>query len=214
MLGSQRALFDIPREVCYLNAAGWSPLPLATQAAARNAVGRKGQPWKLTAAFGNEQNERARTAAARLINADAADVALVPSISYGVASAAKVLEVAKGSRVLVLQDDHTSPVLEWQSRAEGQGFSVETVAQPGDGDWTSAVLAAIDRPNAAPLAVVSISSVHWSDGGAIDLMAVGKAAKTKSAVLLVDATHGAGIMAIDVKALDPDFLFFPTYKWT
>ncbi len=214
MLGSQRALFDIPREVCYLNAAGWSPLPLATQAAARNAVGRKGQPWKLTAAFGNEQNERARTAAARLINADAADVALVPSISYGVASAAKVLEVAKGSRVLVLQDDHTSPVLEWQSRAEGQGFSVETVAQPGDGDWTSAVLAAIDRPNAAPLAVVSISSVHWSDGGAIDLIAVGKAAKAKSAVLLVDATHGAGIMAIDVKALDPDFLFFPTYKWT
>ena len=29
MLGSQRALFDIPRDVCYLNAAGWSPLPLA-----------------------------------------------------------------------------------------------------------------------------------------------------------------------------------------
>ena len=214
MLGSQRALFDIPRDVCYLNAAGWSPLPLATQEAARMAVSRKGQPWKLATSFANEQHERARAAAARLINADPADVALVPSISYGVASAAKILDVPKGSRVVVLQDDHTSPVLEWQSRAEAQGFTVDTVAQPGNGDWTSAVLEAIDRPNAAPLAVVSISSVHWSDGGAIELLAVAKAAKTKGAAFLVDATHGAGIMAIDVKALDPDFLFFPTYKWT
>jgi hypothetical protein len=42
MLPSQRALFDIPREVCYLNAASWSPLPLASQEAGRLGVGRKG----------------------------------------------------------------------------------------------------------------------------------------------------------------------------
>jgi selenocysteine lyase/cysteine desulfurase len=28
MLPSQRALFDIPRDICYLNAASWSPLPI------------------------------------------------------------------------------------------------------------------------------------------------------------------------------------------
>ena len=50
MLPSQRALFDMPREVCYLNAASWSPLPLKTLEAGRAAVGRKGQPWKLPAA--------------------------------------------------------------------------------------------------------------------------------------------------------------------
>jgi len=42
MLPSQRALFDLPREVCYLNAAGWSPLPLAVQQAGREGVSRKG----------------------------------------------------------------------------------------------------------------------------------------------------------------------------
>ena len=41
MLPSQRALFDLPREVCYLNAAGWSPLPLAVQEAGRAGVARK-----------------------------------------------------------------------------------------------------------------------------------------------------------------------------
>jgi len=29
----------------------------------------------------------------------------------------------------------------------------------------------------------------------------------------LDATHGVGVIATDVKRLDPDFLIFPTYKW-
>ena len=213
MLPSQRALFEMPRDVCFLNAASWSPLPLAVQEAGRAAIGRKGQPWKLEAGFQSQQYERARNAAAALIGADAVDVALIPSVGYGVSTAGKVLEVPRGSRVLVLQDDHTSPVLEWMSRAETGGFAVEQVKQPADGDWTSAVLEAIDRAGAAPLALVSISSVHWSDGGALDMARIAKAAKAKGAALLVDATHDVGVRKIDVVALDPDFLIFPTYKW-
>jgi selenocysteine lyase/cysteine desulfurase len=55
--------------------------------------------------------------------------------------------------------------------------------------------------------------VHWSDGGAVDLAAVAVALRRHGAAFLVDATHGAGVMRIDVTTLDPDFLVFPTYKW-
>jgi selenocysteine lyase/cysteine desulfurase len=213
MLPSQRALFDIPRDVCFFNAASWSPLPLAAQEAGRNAIGRKGQPWKLPPEFAGQQYERARRAAAALIGAAPDDVALIPSVGYGVSTAGKVLSIARGSRVLVLQDDHTSPVLEWMSRAAEGGFAVDTVKQPSDGDWTSAVLEAMARPGAAALALVSISSVHWSDGGALDMPRIAAAARTQGAMLLVDATHDVGVRAIDVKTLDPDFLIFPTYKW-
>jgi selenocysteine lyase/cysteine desulfurase len=213
MLPSQRALFDIPREVCYLNAASYSPLPLRTQDAARAAVGRKGKPWTLAAGFAGEQHERARLAAARLINADAADIALIPSISYGVATAAKLLTIGRGTRVIVLENDHSSPVLEWRTRAEAQGFSVETVASPGDGDWTSAVLAAIEKPGAPPVSLASISSVHWSTGGLIDVDKIGAALRRQGAKFLIDATQSAGVLAMDVKRLDPDFVIFPTYKW-
>jgi selenocysteine lyase/cysteine desulfurase len=213
MLPSQRALFDMPDEVCYLNAAGWSPLPRATQDAARAAVSRKAQPWKLASDFSDSQHERARAAAAALIGADTGDVALVSSVGYGVAIAGKVLAVAPGSRVLVLENDHTSPVLEWITRAAAEGFTVETVAQPSDGDWTSAVLQAIDRPGAPPLSLASISSVHWSDGGILDLYQIRDALRRHGAAFLVDATHSVGVVATDVKALDPDFLIFPTYKW-
>ncbi len=213
MLASQRALFDIPSDVAYLNAAGWSPLPLATQEAARAAVARKGQPWKLSADFADTQHERTRKAAAALIGADAADVALVSSVGYGVAIAGKLLAVPRGARVLVLENDHTSPVLEWVSRADAQGFTVETIRQPADGDWTSAVLEAINRMGAPPLALASISSIHWSDGGLLDMPTIRDALRAHDAALLVDATHSAGVIATDVKALDPDFLIFPTYKW-
>src|SRR5262245_57160928 len=91
MLPCQRALFDIPREVCFLNAASWSPLPLAVQEAGRAAVAHKGQPWKLPADFQPKQYERARRAAASLVGADPVDVALIPSVGYGVSTAGKVL---------------------------------------------------------------------------------------------------------------------------
>jgi selenocysteine lyase/cysteine desulfurase len=213
MLPSQREQFDIPSDVAYLNAAGWSPLPRATQEAGRAAVARKGQPWKLAPDFSDKQHERARAAAAALIGADASDVALVSSVGYGVAIAGKLLPIPSGSRVLVLANDHTSPVLEWVARADAQGFTVETVAQPADGDWTSAVLEAIGRPGAAPLSLASISSIHWSDGGMLDIDTIRRALRQQGAALLLDATHSVGVIATDVKKLDPDFLIFPTYKW-
>ena len=64
MLASQRHLFEMPREICYLSSASYSPLPLKTLEAGRAAVGRKGAPWTLDAGFANRQHERARGAAA------------------------------------------------------------------------------------------------------------------------------------------------------
>lgn len=213
MLPSQRDLFDMPREVCYLNAASWSPLPRRTLEAGRAAVARKGRPWLLDGDFAAGQFERARRAAARLIEAEPGDVALIPSVAYGVATASKLMRVPAGMRVLVMQDDHSSPVLEWMTRAAAEGFAVEAVPRPPDGDWTAALLAAIERQGAAPVALASISSVHWSDSGAVDCVKVAASLRAQGGALLIDATHSAGVTALDVRAIDPDFVVFPTYKW-
>ena len=92
----------------------------------------------------------------------------------------------------------------------GEGvYTVETIAPADDGDWTAAVLAAIERPGAAPIAIASISSVHWCDGGLIDLDAGAVALRKRGAALLVDATHSVGVLALDVRTLDPDFVVVP-----
>src|SRR6185312_12178008 len=97
--------------------------------------------------------------------------------------------------------------------AEAQGFSVETIKQPDNADWTSAVLESIERPGAPPVSLASISSVHWSDGGLIDIAQVAAALRKQGAMVLIDATQAVGVISMDVKALDPDFVIFPTYKW-
>jgi len=116
-------------------------------------------------------------------------------------------------RSILWVDDEVDSLTAHVMFLEDQGFTVDTVKQPGDGDWTSAVLEAIERKAAAPAALASISSVHWSDGGALDIPRIRAALKKQGAALLVDATHDAGVRRIDVKTLDPDFLIFPTYKW-
>ena len=151
MLSSQRALFDIPADVAYLNAAAWSPLPRATQEAARAAVSRKGQPWKLAPDFADTQHERARAAAAALIGADA------ERCRAGLLGRLRRRDRRKGAR----RSRAARACWCWRTitprrcsngsrRADAQGFTVETVAQPADGDWTSAVLEAIERPGAPP----------------------------------------------------------------
>ena len=37
--------------------------------------------------------------------------------------------------------------------------------------------------------------------------------RKRGAVLLIDATHSVGVLRLDVRTLDPDFVVFPTYKW-
>lgn len=212
-LPCQRHLFDIPRDVCFLTAASWCPIPKSSVEIGKSAVERKSRPWELSGDLQREQCEQARKAAAALIGAAPQNVAIIPSVGYGVATAAKALDLPAGSTVIVLADDHTSPVLEWSARSEDQELDIRTV-QPGtDRDWTAAVLEAIESTANNGLALVSISNVHWSDGGLIDIDAVSAAARRHGAELLIDATHAVGVLDVDVTRLDPGFLLFPTYKW-
>ncbi len=196
-----------------MTAASWCPIPKSSVEIGKAAVERKSRPWELAGSLQEEQCEQARKAAAALIGAASENVAVIPSVGYGVATAAKALDLPAGSTVIVLADDHTSPVLEWSARPEGGRLNVRTVAPGTDHDWTAAVLEEIDKAAKDNLALVSISNVHWSDGGLIDMDAVSIATRECGSKLLIDATHAVGVLDMDVTRIDPDFLLFPTYKW-
>ncbi|NKB53970.1 MAG: aminotransferase class V-fold PLP-dependent enzyme [Rhizobiaceae bacterium] len=213
MLDCQRHLFALPDDVCFFNAAAWSPLPLSAVEAGQDAMTTKSRPWDMVAGADEREFAHAREVAASMIGANSEDIALISSVGYGVATAAKILNLATGSRILTLENDHSSPVLEWLSRPDGNQLVVETIKCGPDGDWTSAVLEWLAGSSSTPPALVSISSIHWSDGGMIDLDRVQTELKKLGTMLLVDATHGVGVIPTDVARLDPDFLIFPTYKW-
>ena len=103
-LPTQRHLFDIPPDVAYMNCAFMSALPMATIAAGERGLARKARPWIIDARDFFADSEAVRALFAQLINASAEDVALVPSVSYGMAQAANNIAVRSGQRILTLAE--------------------------------------------------------------------------------------------------------------
>src|SRR5512145_3098004 len=163
-LDSQRALFDIPEGVTYLNCANMSPQPRAVTAAGVAAVRAKAAPWTVAAPDWFSGAERLRDVFARLVNADADGVALVPSVSYGIATAAVNVKVARGQAILLLDREFPSNVYAWRQLARRRHAEIRTVQRRPGGTWSEAVIAAID----ADTAVVAVPNCHWTDGSLID----------------------------------------------
>ncbi len=210
MLGSQRHLFDIPREVAYLDAAAFSALPAPVREAGAAGVMAKVHPWSMPR--DEAMVERVRANAARMIGASADDVAIVSAVSHGIATAARNLELPAGSRILRVADEFPSLALVFDRLAAERGLALDIVGRPADGDWTGAILAAIARPG-PPLALAALTPLHWSDGAMIDLDRVVPAVRAAGGAVVIDATQAVGVLDMDVQRLRPDFLAFPTYKW-
>lgn len=208
-LSPQRHLFDIPDDVAYLNCAYMAPLPKASIAAGDLGLRRKAQPWDVKPVDFFTNSEAVRALFARLIHASADDIALIPAVSYGMAQAAHNIVVGRGRTILTLADQFPSNVYPWRDLSERSGAAPVTVPRPGDDDWTAALLAHID----ASTGLVCVPHCHWTDGGLIDLEAVGAACRRVGAALCVDATQSLGALPFDVTRIDPDFVAAGSYKW-
>ncbi len=213
MLPSHRALFDVPREVAYLDNGSFTPLPRPVRAAGERGVAAKSTPWAMNGERLPQVAELVRAAAARLVGATAADMAIVPSVAYGIATAAANLPLERGSRVLLAEGEFPSLALRWAELAAARGAVLDVVPRPADGDWTAALAARIEAPGLPPVGVAALTPLGWTDGSLIDLPALRPALRAQGAAIVVDATQAAGVLPLDVAALGADFLAFPTYKW-
>ena len=206
-------LFAIPEDVTYLNSAGVSPIPVPVRAAGEAGVARKVEPWKLSRASFYDIVEEARAAAAALIGAQPGDIAIVGSASYGIATACRNLPLPAGTAVVTLAEEHPSPVYAWLRAAEENGAVHDELARPADHDWTAAILSRLADQGRPRVSVLSLTPLHWNDGGLVDLPAIRKAADRVGAALVVDGTQAVGAQPFSVHEVRPDFLVFPTYKW-
>ena len=181
MLASQRALFDIPREICYLNAASYSPLPIRTLEAGARRGGAQGNALD---APGFLCQRAERTRADRCCPADQCR-----TFRYR-ADPLDQLRRRDGGKASDDTPRHARDRAGKRSLLPGAGMAragggarvsrSRRFDSPDDGDWTSAVLAAIERSGAAPVSLASISSVHWSDGGLIDVDKVSAALRRQA----------------------------------
>ena len=209
MIPSQRHLFDIPRDVAYLNCAYMSPLLHSVMETGTVGLRRKARPWEIVVGDFFDDSEALRAAWAELLGAGPDSVAITPSAGYGLSLAANHVTLGPGETVLLAAEQFPSNVYPWTDKAQRAGGAVRFVPRPEDGDWTRAVLAELDER----VAVVALPNVHWTDGGIFDLARIGARAREAGAALVVDATQSLGALPFDVGAVQPDFVAGAGYKW-
>ncbi len=209
MIECQKHLFDIPDGVTYLNASYMGPLLKSSAKIGADAVRKKLNPWDIKIDDFFDPPSRYYELAAEMINAEPCDIAIVPSVSYGTAIAAKNIPVSEGQKIVVMADQFPSNVYPWIELAETNGATIETVPWPSDDNWTRAILDAIDGSTA----IVATANAHWTNGTLIDLVAVGQKCREVGAALVLDLTQTLGVTPFSVKDVDPDYMVVGSYKW-
>jgi len=208
MAGRYRDAFDVPDEITYLNCANLAPRLHSVSEAGAAATERLGRPWTINGSHWFKEPERLRGLFAQLVKASPENIALIPSVSYGIAVAAKNVSIPAGSNVVILDQQFPSNVYAWRRVCGEKDASIRTLTR-GQGGLTNAVLAAIDPKTS----VVSVPHCHWTDGVLLDLQEIGRAARQVGAALVVDGSQSIGAHPLDLATVRPDFLVSVGYKW-
>ena len=214
-LECRKDLFQLPDGSHYLNCAYMSPLATSVETAGIQAIRGKRVPSDITSADFFQPADELRAAFARLIGGeDPNRVAIVPSVSYGIGTAALNLDVSPGQNIVVIEEQFPSNLYPWRAVARTREAELRTVKAPPPAagraeEWNARVLREIDEATA----VVAVPQYHWTDGTWFDLAAFGKRARETGAALIVDGTQSVGAAPFDVREIRPDALVCAGYKW-
>ncbi|MFN4147371.1 MAG: aminotransferase class V-fold PLP-dependent enzyme [Runella sp.] len=211
--------FRLPSGIHFLNCATRGPFSIAVEEAGKAAIeGFTPTIHQIRPEDFFEGAWQVRHLFAQLIKTEEADrIAIVPSVSYGMAVVARNLHrkpgLRAGQHILILADEFPSDVYAWERVGKELSLEIKTVQKPAtenvQKNWNVRILEAID----ADTALVVVPHVHWQDGTLFDLGAIGQRTKEVGALLAIDGTQSVGALPIDIEAIRPDALVCVAYKW-
>ena len=160
-------------------------------------------PMEASAAA-QDSSERARTLAARLLNAEPAEIALITGNSAGWGAAFAALGPwRRGDRILVGRHEWGGNLAAMRLVSERHGVSVETIASDASGAVDPDALASmLDKR-------VRLVALTWlpANGGLINpAAAIGRVTRRHGVPYFIDAAQALGQIPIDVRALGCDVL--------
>ena len=216
MLNCQKHLFSIDADVHYINGAYMSPISNAVAEAGAAATMRKMRPYNIAPNEFFSDVDRLKVLFSKIIHAqEPKRVAIIPSVSYGMATVAKNLKTQKGQNIIVADAQFPSNVYTWRELAKEKELTIKTISYPieiqdGRGKtWNERILDSIDNQTV----IVALAHLHWANGTKFDLKRISERAHEVGALLIVDGTQSVGAMPIDVHDMGIDALICGGYKW-
>ena len=156
----------------------------------------------------------ARESFAKLINCKPSEVAIIPSTSYGFASALNNVPCAPGQHAMTIESEFPSGYFGLRRWCDDHNAPLHVIAPEGEvgnqgASWNQKILDSIT----AQTAVVVMSSVHWMNGLRFDLEKIGEKCRAVRARFIVDGTQSVGALPMDVQKCEIDTLICADYKW-
>jgi selenocysteine lyase/cysteine desulfurase len=199
-----RDQFPVTKNLVYLNHAGVGPLSRraaeAMQGLAEDALHYGSEHYANWMAV----YQGVRSAAARMINADAGEIAIVKNTSEGIATVATGMDWKRGDAVVIFEEEFPANLYPWK-RLTAQGVEVRQLSIFDD-------LARIDEA-AKGARLLAISYVQYLSGYRIDLDAIGEICRRRGCLFFVDAIQGMGAFPIDVRKSGIAALSADGHKW-
>jgi selenocysteine lyase/cysteine desulfurase len=209
LLPNQKSLFSIPPGITFLNCAYMSPLLKRANKAGIEALQKRSHPWEIVIDDWFTPGETLRSLFAQIIQANSDNVALIPSVSYGIATAAKNIVLRADQNIVLLDQQYPSNVYAWRELARETKSTIVTVIRRDAESWTEAILKHITTDTG----LVAIPNCHWTDGSLIDLEVISKRTKAVHAKLVIDSSQSLGAYPLNIQKIQPDFLVTVGYKW-
>ncbi|MEP6906524.1 MAG: aminotransferase class V-fold PLP-dependent enzyme [Pseudoxanthomonas sp.] len=199
-------------ETLTLDSASQGPRLRAVLDAGQAALVAGTAPWMLPFTEWEARIEALRSLAAdTLFESDTEGVAMVPSVAFALATAARNLPLLTGDVVLVLDAQFPSNLLPWQQRGVETGARVVAAQRREGQGWTDALMRAWD---ATPgVRVVSVPQAHWHDGALLDIDRVAARAQQEQVALVLDLSQSLGAMPARLAQWQPDFVASVGHKW-
>ena len=191
-----------------------SPLSKQVEAAGVAGIRRKCNPSIIEPKDFFTDSDKVRSRFASLINAkNPQRIAILPSVSYGMAIVAQNLPVTPGQNIVIADEQFPSNVYVW-SRLTEKGAILRNIKPPQSylnrsSYWNNSLIEAIDKDTL----LVALPHVHWTDGTKFDLVEISRKVKEVGAALVIDGTQSVGALPFDVELIQPDALICGAYKW-
>lgn len=204
-----RALFPITKRAVYLNHAAISPPPLpvieAVEAQLRDVVENGSLHYRSWQAV----KERARKGLAEMLGARPSQVAFMRNTSDGLSTVANGLQWRKGDNVVTFRREFPSNIYPWLRLREACGVEVRMCEERDGRVDVEELIGLIDERTR----LVAISQVQYGSGFRVDLERVGRAARARDVLLVVDVIQGLGVLPLDVEAELVDVAAGACHKW-
>jgi selenocysteine lyase/cysteine desulfurase len=210
-----RRQFILPEDLAFMNAANLCPAPAPVLDVLHDRTRLLDRdPSPATKAKLQDERELTRQRLAAFLHVTPEEIVLTRNTSEANNLVSSGLTLGPGDEVVIFSDNHPSNNIAWREKAARFGFTVKVVEQVNPHPGVEHYLSAFARAMTPRTRVVAFTHVTNSVGDRLPAREICALARQHGALSLVDGAQSFGVLAVNLREMQPDFYSGSAHKWS